>query len=345
MASGPTVIADTDVLSGGQTLDYAQEGYKVKRTFIVDGLTITPGTGDGSGTLWSATTATGIPARGTLHPYLNGSSGRPKLSADAIKTTMLSSTQAKVEVYYAVLNALTQEPSSAGDVAPALLSVACSLQTFQQIVDVNGEPLNVYYTTDNVIPSAAPKYTIRTPQGVNLDKTGTYAPNINCKAEVQQPNLVLRFQRREQAQRSPLGLVGYYNKNAWNVTQLTTGVSTNFLKHCLLCTRVENQTRDEGVSWIVTYEFAAANLVPNPNSDTFIFKSPAIAIDALNDAASGWDVGLYYVVPNGYNGTTGAGGSPANSPLAPGMIPSDALPTIFAVYGEYDFNGNLNLSA
>ena len=326
------------------SLSYSQEGWKAHSRFLVLKETIT-GT-NGAGTLYQAIAdSIGIPARGVTHPYLNGTGELPLLKSDVIHAEpTVDNVNIAVDVDYAVLSGLTQEPSAAGDIAPALLTVASSLQTFQQATDINGLPIKVYYTKDNVIPSAAPAYFITPPGSVALPQTGALAPNITAKAQGQQPNLVLRFQRREQQQRSPLGLVGYYNTNAWNVSQLVTGPSSNFYKHTLLCTRVENTTRDEGVSWIVTYEFVAANIVLNSTGKDFIFKSPAVGIN-INGDASGWDTGLYYVLPNGYSGTTGPGGSPANSPLGPGMIPSDALPTIFAVYGNYDFNTNLNLSA
>lgn len=329
-----TVVADVKYKEGLQTITYSQEGWKAKRTFRVYDVEITPGSGNGYGSVYAAMQAAGIPQRGNDHPYLDGTGEKPLISADVISAKAVDPTTVDIEVDYALLNAMTQEPTwgaTTSDTVPAFLTVASSLQSFQKAQDVAGNPLTVPYAISG---GGTPSITIWPPNANEaMPGTGLNAPAITCKAQTQIPNLVLRFQRREQQLRSGAGLVGYYNSVDWTITQFTS--STIAPQYSLLCTRVENTTRDEGRSYIVTYEFQFAQ---NVILDNCIHQAPSTAVDAAPGVCSGWDVGLYYVLPNG------VGKNSSLVPvLQPGQTPPDAIPTVFAVYGKVDFQTALSL--
>ena len=306
------------------TLDYSQEGLKSHIQFLVT-QDAAVGT-DGAGTLISAVqaaiglTAAGNPARGTNHPYFDGTSDKPLLKADVIHAKAIDATTAEVDVDYAVLNAVTQEPSDAGDEAACLLTVASSLQSYEAVVDAVGNPVEVPYVKDS---SATPgTLTIASVAG-----QGTLpSPFTNAaKLHSAMPSMVLRFQRREQAQRDGSELVGLYNGALFDA-----GDFGSFPIGTLLMTRVENVTRDEGKSWIVTYEMTFQFTADQPASGVYN-KSGVVtpAVGGVNQMST-WDVGLYFVLPNGYCTTTNGSVKTVN----PGEIPSDCVPTIFAVYGQ-----------
>ena len=301
------------------TLDYSQEGLKTRIRFLV---TEDAATGPyGTGTLYSAIgdaigiNPNGLPNRGETHPYFNGEDGLPLLQADVIHSEAVDETTLVVDVDYAVLNGVTQEPSDAGDTAAALLTVASSLQSYQAIVDYDGNPINVQYLKSG---GTAGGLTINLPSGTAM--TGTVARP--AKINAQNPFMILRFQRREQQKRDGSGLVGLYNGETFDAGDFGT-----FPPLTLLMTRVENVTRDEGVSWIVTYEMAFQYTITEPSGGVH-YQSPAIHSSA--GEMSAWDAGLYYVLPSSYS-STAAGGVTA---VGPDMTPSDAIPTIFAVYGQ-----------
>ena len=304
------------------TLDYSQEGLKSHIQFLVTDVPVT-GT-DAAGTLMAGVVAAigvteaGNPARGTNHPYFNGEDSLPLLQADVIHAKARDAKTVEVDVDYAVLNGMTQEPSGAGDVAAALLTVASSLQSYEAIVDFDGNPIQVpYYTTGRV--NGALTFTC---PSSNVALTQPYLQP--GKAHTQLPSMILRFQRRETTQRDGSNIVGIYNKDTFDA-----GVYGSFPPCTLLCTRVENVTRDEGFSWIVTYEFTFQFTVTQPTGGVN-FQPPAFA--PATGEMSAWDVGLYWQMPTNYQANSASG---INNP-GPEHIPSDAIPTIFAVLGNDD---------
>ena len=311
------------------TLDYSQEGLKNHIRFIVSGVKVT---GDnGTGTLYQAISdsiglnAKGLPARGTDHPYLNGGDGLPNLKADVFHAEAVDATTVNVDVDYAVLNALTQEPSDKGDTAAALLTIASSLQSYEAIVDADGNPVLVPYI--KTAPSTPGDLTIVPPASV----TTALATPVNRPAKLhsQIPSMLLRFQRREQALRDGSDHVGLYNGDSCDAGDIGT-----FPPFTLLMTRVENVSRDEGYSWIVTYEMTFQYLLTQPSGGVN-FQNPAEEPTGFSGEMSAWDVGLYYVLPNGYSSKP-TSGTPPPYPVGQDMTPSDCIPTIFAVYGKDD---------
>ena len=127
------VTVYSDIAPDDNSLDYSKEGLKCKRTFLVDGLTIT-GT-NGCGTLYALKVSGAVPQRGDAHPYItNTLLGLPagiNFAADVVHIEPHTSTQAKVTVDYAILNGATQEPSKGNNANPALLTIASSAQTIQ----------------------------------------------------------------------------------------------------------------------------------------------------------------------------------------------------------------------
>jgi hypothetical protein len=93
---GLTVYSDT--APDDNSLTYSKEGWKCKRSFLVDGLTIT-GT-NGCGTLYALAVSGSVPQRGDAHPYITntilGLGTGLNFAADVINITPYSSTQAKV---------------------------------------------------------------------------------------------------------------------------------------------------------------------------------------------------------------------------------------------------------
>jgi hypothetical protein len=205
---------------------------------------------------------------------------------------------------------------------PGLLTVASSLQSWERITDIAGNPLSVPYLNS---AKAAGNLNIIPPSGPALSTPAT----ANAKVKSQIPNIVLRFQRRETKQCNGAGLVGYYNGSSWTISQLN---NSSFPSYTLLCTRVENTTQDFGRSWIVTYEFQF--MPPQALSGTVNYISPAAesSYGPISGGASGWDVGCYFVLPNGYKTTQGS--DPSVNIVGPGMIPGDAIPSVYAVYGK-----------
>jgi len=330
MAISPTVVADIKIKEGGQTLRYSKEGWKARRVFLVQNAEQLPGSGKGYGTAYNAYLNADIPGRGDNHPYLDGTDDTPQIMADEFEINAKDPANIEITVDYAHLNGLTQEVTAddPGTSNVALLTIASSLQSYQRATDVAGNPLNVPYC---IAGPAAGQVTIN-PDGATPMPTSSPFPSINSKAQAQIPTMILRFQRRELNQRDPTGLVGYYNTSDWTISQLGGAVAE---KNSALCTRVENVTQDGGVTWIVTYEFQIAM---HTALAACLFQSPAASVTG-SSTVSGWDVGLYYVLPSG-TGTLASAGSGVYSGSAAGAtvlqaggVPKDAIPTIFAVYG------------
>ena len=311
---------------------YSKEGLTAHRVFRVTGLADTTG----YDVVPIALSQPGVPARGDEHPYYNGEDDVTEIMADVIEATNVDRDGGivDIEIDYKHLNAMTQEPSDDGDVAAALLTMASTLQTIQRATDVAGNAMRVYYTADTLVPTGAPACIIYNQQGQPVpNQIGANAPFVNAKAATQQAGTILRFMRREQQMRNGLGYVGFYNDVDWPIAQIGGGNMTQF---GALCTRIENVTQDEGISWIVTYEFQIAQSV-NLGAGTFNLQTPAASPAGFTDLISGWDMVAYYVIPSGFNANNPTS-TPENALYASsGQIPLDAKPTVFAVYGQAHF--------
>jgi hypothetical protein len=315
-----TIHADTD--PDNNQLTYSREGYKCRRCFVIEGVTIvpTPGT-DGSGTIWDALYKSGIPTRGTPHPYINSTTWNTyfgvalpaglEFAADVITLTPIDSQAFKAVIEYAMLSGATQEPTLANNSKPGKLIPASSIQQINTNIDWQGTKLFASYAP------ISPQYDVYDSNG-NGPLT---SPQSMCTAAKQIPLPVYRFVRRETGPRSPYGLQCYINSAAWTL------VGHSYAAHELLCTRVESETEDEAFSYVVTYEFQARDTVPAQGSD------PAIP---------GWDVGMFYTIQNGFAVAHG-GGISAQQLFAQGQIPGDAGAWVFQIYGATNFAG-LNLT-
>lgn len=370
------LFPDIQVQEGDATVTYSKEGIKATRTFKVLGLDMSVPTytvaqcifsvndPDNPGIAEDSDAPDVLPCRGAEHPSIethNEWSGdsASAFCADVLTAKAISSNQVEVIVEYNTLNAITQEPSDEGDTANALLTIAGSVHSVATAVDVNGQPLTVPYiapfgTAQGPNPSAqGGNYNIY-PQGfsngfdnIPVQQTDTYfepfipgTPNVNTTATIQFPTALYRFQRREQQPRDPANYVGYTNSGSWEILGHTLWEET------MLCTRIENETQDNGVSWIVTYEFQYSELVPvGPSGTDTAFVTPAAMNNTVAGYMSPWYYGAYYVLGSGIGTGPNANGQYIyTQAIQPGAIPPDALPVVFAVYGTQDFNGDLQLT-
>lgn len=339
------IYPDIQISEGDQLLSNSREGLKCKRFFKIDKADNSDPQGTlyailGSGTLTPG--ADGLPARMAPHPsivrsnpwsqYMATVAGLFEVDnafcADVINVKGLSSTQASVEVEYAILNAMTQEASEAGDSAPALVQIGSSVQSAKVALDIAGQPLDVPYLKTG---GAAGDYKIIPSGSVSGDSIPD--PHIKITTERQFPSTLIRFIRRERKPRSPAGLVGFVNNgNPWSIAEINPEFDID--EGTMLCTRIENQSDDGALSYVVTYEFAYAPLLDVPSGS--IYVSPAAAISGK---ASPWQLNAYYVLPSGIG--VDSGGALA---FGQNATPPDAVPSVFQIYGQYDFNTNLALS-
>ena len=325
------VYSDFQVSEGDQIVTYSKEGVKCKRIFTVDYADNT----DPQGTLWaiynsgSATPgAMDLPLRGAPHPsiVIPTDFADNAFMADVFTIKAITSTQARVEVEYCVFNAEIQEPSTEGNTNPAFLTIAGSVQSIATAVDVNGNPLEVPYLSAGADPGESKII----PNGA-IGGTQFSTPKNIISANIQFPTGLYRFRRRETEPRNPFPYVGFTNETSWEVGGI------DFDERTLLCTRIESESQDFGVSYIVAYEFQA--MLPKPSPDSPIFQDPADFVSG--DLISAWDVGAYYVLPSGI------GVNPGTNVITvqPNQTPPDAVPTIFQVYGTVDFNADLYLTS
>ena len=343
---------DIQVTEGDQQILYSKEGFKCKRMFICDGVDMS----SPPNTLYGLyQTNTDIPMRGDPHPSIiipaNGLDNA--FQADVFTITAFSSTQAKVIVEYAVLNAMTQEPSLENNNNQAFIIVSSSVHSQATAVDVNGFPLVIPYlgggfpennpgTAYNIAPSGIPITPTATTISPGVFIPGT--PSTTVTAQAQFPTTLIRFVRRETAPMSPEPYIGYLNSNPMSIL----GVDYNPGR--LLMSRLESESYDCGVSYQVTYELQVAPLVSVPPGAQWI--SPANYDPTFTNKMSGWLYGQYYLLPSGQG--TGPNGSQANpipdpdtassaAAIQTGQIPPDAVPLIFQIYGSADF-GSLFLT-
>jgi hypothetical protein len=315
-----TVYEETD--AENNQLSYSKEGFKCRRCFIIGDLAIT---GTGNGTIWDAMWLSGIPTRGTPHPYINSTTWAAyfaspppaalpaglEFAADVITVTPIDSQNMKVTVEYAMLNGATQEPTTENDTNPALLQVASSVQNIHTNIDYFGSKLVATYGPD------VPLYDVYDSQG----NGPLVAPASMCTAAKQVPSTIFRFLRRQTEAYPPDVIQCCINSAAWTI------LGHEYAPHELLCTRVENETEDGGFSYVVTYEFQARK---------------SLAANGNDPAIPGWDVGMFYSIQDGYAVASGAGAA-GQRKFSTGQIPEDADANVFQIYDEADFTA-LNLT-
>lgn len=351
---------------------YSTSGWKAKRLYCLDKCDMT----DPSGTIFkvydgaspSPSPATELPQRGAPHPYkvivndwstYNFEHGvtdtNNAFCADQITIKAETSTQIWYEVEYSVLTAATQEPSELGDTAPALLSYASGVQNTTISVDLNGQKLVVPYINNNgtsIYGTLQGNYDI-CPNGGrqagNLQGAAimpfvpsTYSPYVpgspstTATATRQNPATLIIFTRRETKQRNPDGLVGFMNEKDWIIGD------EDYFPRSVLCTRVDSKTYDNGVSYVVVYEFQVGQVISTPPGAKFV--PPAAEIEP--GVTSPFDVASYYILKSGVG--LGPNTSPTTKVITPavqpGQIPPDASPSVFQIYDTYDFEGNLFLT-
>jgi hypothetical protein len=333
---------DISVKEGDGIVTISKEGLRAKRVFVVKDLDMT----DPSATLYKALTSGDwnpvdpefdIPIRMTPHPtivipsawgaYYEGKGDFAEnncFCADVITVKSFDSTKAIVEVEYAPMNAMTQEPSDNGDEAPALLHIGSSVHAMKVFIDYGGNQLVIPYLGAG---SGAGTYNIKK----QSDDTAI-DPNNRIGADVQVPGKLIRFYRREQAPRASDTLEGFVNSVAWAITpDFTADPQT------LLCTRVENETRDEGQSYIVMYEFQWIDLLQASDVN---YVTPATDPSGGSIQISPWQIYGFYTIPNGAYGHP-----PSGDDIGPNQTPTDAIPSVYQMYGLVDFNTVLKLTA
>ena len=104
----------------------------------------------------------------------------------------------------------------------------------------------------------------------------------------------------------------------------------------LLCTRVENEPEDGGVSYIVTREFQANDGTPE-QADSGTPRTPRY--QPYIPAQKGWEVGCFFTVQNGAACVVSSSTvNPGTQVAQAGQIPPDASANVFQIYEETDFS-------
>lgn len=221
-----------DMISGSKIVE-TEIGYIATRLMIIDGLS-----GPVDAMLWTALQFQQVPARNTFHPTLGG------LVCYSREASPIAGqpTQALITLMYGQVNS----KQFADNTKPCEISVGSTIQSAETNVDVNGDNLVVTYDVKD--PT--------TNQTVTKKQTG--------KVSIDIPQTVVRLTRREKG--SPLqksiAFVGTVNRDSF----------LGNAKACWLCTRIEGQTDDGGVTYMVTYEFQLAD--DNWNNQTIVYIDP-----------------------------------------------------------------------
>ena len=202
--------------------------------------------------VYDALGISGIPLRGDSYP------ANATYSCDDIEVEAISPNQARVTCTYRVLSSVTGPP---GNSITPLVSCGSSLQ--QQEVGRNnaGALMKVGYT----------------PSGGTIQ----YA---SVTAQKQTPQFIYRVSRRETSApvAKAMANVGYVNTDTFKTMAAGT----------VLCSRIEGNSNDEGLSWIVEYEF-----IYNPQGWLFGGWYVDENNQVPSDAANGGDI---YTDGNGY---------------------------------------------
>ncbi len=282
----------------GATTSYTAQGWTATRIIKIDGCDAS----DPAATLQLALASGDVPTRGDDHP-----SGFP-MQADEVTVEAITSNQVHVTVKYRALSALEKEPD---DTQPALMTFGSTVQTQQTSTDYSGQPLTTIYEekdSDGLISGGGGSYPIQSAESPNDVITGpdNNGPVNIATGEVQTPNTIIRFSRREQ---NPPNVKAFFYMTKTNATACNWGGAA-YEARTLLCTRIEGNTNDGGTSYIVEYEFQY-------NRDTWVLFAP-------------------YVLPNNTQGMDKDDNTKVV--LGPGDIPPDAGLNVFQMYGEAEFN-------
>lgn len=266
---------------------YTQAGWTAVKKWIFDGCDMS----DPDSTLTTILQSSFLPSRGDAHP-----SGED-MQADEISGDAITSNQIAVTVTYKKLSALEMEPS---DAQPALMTIGSSVQS-HTTSEGKGQDIGPMVVKYVPVGGSIPFFVIS-----NIS-TGTQivGPTSFVKGEIQIPNTVIHFARREKDPPTAKikAYVGMINGSACQWGAFTADNRT------LLCTRIEGTTNDGGKSYVVEYEFQYA-----PDS---------------------WNLNAFYTLPVGTVGNSVDG---SGFTCGAGNIPTDADFETFQVYDEADFN-------
>lgn len=213
-------MATVSDLIAGASVAIGSDGVSVHRAFIVDGLS-----GNADKRLFDATQHSDIPRRGQAHPSI------PGVRADTITAVPCenSDTKALVTVEYKQVGG---EWGEADETQPAQISVGATVQEEETNKDIDGNQIIIYYTT--MTETAGEIVTAEKPS-----QTGTI--------QMQVPHVVFRFVRREASDPSEKArlFVGTVNSTTFR----------NDPERWWMCTRLDGESADGGVTYTVTYEF------------------------------------------------------------------------------------------
>jgi len=208
-----------DVIRGA-TMKQDNNGITATRVFIVSEIT-----GDGIDKLANALLATGIPTVGDLYP----SSLVNNVYCDSVTATPINNenTQFNVVASYSGSSALNNDATEA--TGEASLTVGATLQQEQTTKNANGEDIVL-------IPKAEML-------GKYLKQTGLIS--------VMRPQFTMSFTRidDENPIENAKKYVGKINSNAF----------FNNESKKVLCTRIEGNSKDNGKTYVTTYQFQIAD--------------------------------------------------------------------------------------
>lgn len=210
-----TVIID---LIAGSSVNQSEKGYTAVRAAIVYDIV-----GNKDAKIFNALQDPDLPKRGDLHPSI------PNLILDVISARSIDTDKVLVNLNYRQLQGEDRPPNEA---SPAQISVGATVQLRTTESDKDGNQIILEHTfTDFAEDGTASLRTEK--QGVEL------------QVPVVQPTIrLVRREPRDPLQKA-LKFLGTVNK-----TSFAGGDKGQWL-----CTRLEGDSDDGGVSYMVTYEF------------------------------------------------------------------------------------------
>lgn len=216
----------------GAKITETSEGYTHTAVFILDDVA-----GDGQQQLWNALQDPRIPRMGDPHAAV------PGITVTERNGEPIDDGQVRIEIQYGVaagsrapvFDLQTASVSNSFAKPEGQISISSTVVSQETSLDAHGSPLVVIYA-----PTKDAK-------GNNLT-TPPKAQEQVAKLEVQRPQLVISFSRRER--QSPVDLAVAY------VGTVNRGfMGTLYAPETLLCTRIDGNSDDAGATFNVTYEF------------------------------------------------------------------------------------------
>ncbi len=208
-------MVTTKDLIENATVSKNEVGFEATRAFQVSGLA-----GNRAARMFAAILAPGVPRRGTPHPVV------PGIRADVVDATAQDQGNALVTVRYRKLDSDEEEEDEA---AAPKITISAGLTRTRSQFDFEGKQILLQHTFNR----GTPQFRKSEPQ-----------PGF---VEILIPTVSVQFSRRES--------VSPGRKALDNVGKVNSRLFFSFQKRHWLCTRIDGNSQDGGVTYNVLYEF------------------------------------------------------------------------------------------